>query len=67
LYEIDRSPAPIIKKAERGGLRIETGVLSLGFEELVDLFGQDEIALCQAVDFVRPGRDRLFPKCGRPT
>ena len=29
----------------------------LGFVELIDLGSQDEIALRQAVDFVRPGRD----------
>ena len=33
---------------------------SLGFVELVDLCGQDEIALRQAVDLVRPGCDRDF-------
>jgi len=33
---------------------------SLGFVELVDFGGQDEIALRQAVDFVRPGRDLDF-------
>src|SRR5712692_5343958 len=33
---------------------------SLGFVELVDLGGQDEIALRQTVDFVRPGRDLDF-------
>src|SRR5216683_4796559 len=32
----------------------------LGFVELIDLGGQDEIALRQAVDFVRPGRDLDF-------
>src|SRR5260370_11294766 len=36
---------------------IERGVRSLGFEELVDFGGQDEIALRQTVDLVRPGRD----------
>ena len=34
---------------------------SLGFVELVDFGGQDEIALCQTVNFVRPGRDLDFP------
>ncbi len=33
---------------------------SLGFVELVDLCGQDEIALRQTVDLVRPGRDLNF-------
>ena len=33
---------------------------SLGFVELVDLCGQDEIALRQAIDFVRPGGDLDF-------
>jgi len=33
----------------------------LGFVELVDLCSQDEIALRQAVDLVRPGRDLDFP------
>ena len=33
---------------------------SLGFVELVDFGGQDEIALRQAVNFVRPGRDLDF-------
>src|SRR5713226_10439687 len=33
---------------------------SLGFIELVDFGGQDEIALRQAVDLVRPGRDLDF-------
>ncbi len=33
---------------------------SLGFVELVDFGGQDEIALCQAADLVRPGRDLDF-------
>ncbi len=33
---------------------------SLGFVELVDFGGQDEIALRQAVDFVRPGRNLGF-------
>ena len=33
---------------------------SLGFAELVDFGGQDEIALRQAVDLVRPGRDLDF-------
>jgi hypothetical protein len=32
----------------------------LGFVELVDFGGQDEIALRQAVNFVRPGRDLDF-------
>ena len=32
----------------------------LGFVELIDLGSQDEIALRQAVDFVRPGRDLDF-------
>jgi hypothetical protein len=32
----------------------------LGFVELVDFGGQDEIALCQAVDFVCPGRNLDF-------
>ena len=32
----------------------------LGFVELVDLCSQDEIALRQAVDLVRPGRDLDF-------
>ena len=35
-------------------------VRSLGFVELVDFGGQDEIALRQAVDLVRPGRDLDF-------
>jgi len=35
-------------------------VRSLGFVELVDFGGQDEIALCQAADLVRPGRDLDF-------
>jgi hypothetical protein len=35
-------------------------VLSLGFIELVDLGGQDEIALRKTVDFVRPARDLDF-------
>ena len=29
--------------------------MKLGFVELVDLCSQDEIALCQTIDFVRPG------------
>src|SRR5712692_4797132 len=33
---------------------------SLGFVELVDFGGQDEIALCQTVNFVRPGRNPDF-------
>ncbi len=33
---------------------------SLGFVELVDFGGQDEIALRQTVDLVRPGRDLDF-------
>ncbi len=33
---------------------------SLGFIELVDFGGQDEIALRQTVNFVRPGRDLDF-------
>jgi hypothetical protein len=33
----------------------------LGFVALVDFGGQDEIALRQAVDLVRPGRDLDFP------
>ena len=32
----------------------------LGFVESIDLGGQDEIALRQTVDFVRPGRDLDF-------
>jgi hypothetical protein len=32
----------------------------LGFGELVDLCGQDEIALSQTVDLVRPGHDFDF-------
>jgi len=32
----------------------------LGFVELIDFGGQDEIALRQAVNFVRPGRDLDF-------
>src|SRR5216683_3290665 len=32
----------------------------LGFVELIDLGSQDEMALRQAVDFVRPGRDLDF-------
>jgi len=32
----------------------------LGFGELLDLCRQDEIALCQTVDLVRPGRDSDF-------
>src|SRR6266849_8737143 len=39
---------------------IEKGVLSLGSVELVDLCRQDEIALRQTVDLVRPGRDPDF-------
>ena len=39
---------------------IEKGVLSLGSVELVDLCRQDEIALRQTVDLVRPGRDPNF-------
>ena len=34
--------------------------MSLGFVELVDLCGQDEIALRQTVDFVRPACDLDF-------
>ena len=36
-------------------------IARLGFVELVDFGGQDEIALRQAVNFVRPGRDLDFP------
>jgi hypothetical protein len=42
-----------------GGLGAAGG--KLGFVELVDLCSQDEIALCQTVDPVRPGRDLDFP------
>ena len=35
-------------------------VRSLGFVELVDLGGQNKIALGQTIDFVRPGRDLDF-------
>jgi len=32
----------------------------LGFAELVDVCSQDEIALCQTIDFVRPDRNPDF-------
>ena len=43
------------------GASIRSAEGELGFVELVDLCGQDEIALCQTVDLVRPGRDLHFP------
>jgi hypothetical protein len=51
------------KNAARGGLwrLMRSAEGKLGFAELVDLCGQDEIALCQTVDLVRPGRDLDFP------
>src|SRR5258708_5885986 len=36
---------------------------SLGFVELVDFGGQDEIALRQTVDLLRPGLDLHFSPC----
>jgi hypothetical protein len=53
-----------IKKKEVAGWFLAGGFGAaegkLGFVELVDLCSQDEIALRQAVDFVRPGRDLDF-------
>ncbi len=39
---------------------IRSAEVKLGFVELVDLCSQDEIALCQTIDFVRPGRNPDF-------
>ena len=44
------------KKTNQGlACLIRSAEVKLGFVELVDLCSQDEIALCQTIDFVRPG------------
>ncbi len=50
------------KRPRRGAFRsvVWSCVRELGFVELIDLGGQDEIALRQTVDLVRPGRDLDF-------
>ena len=39
---------------------IRSAEVKLGFVELVNLCSQDEIALCQTIDFVSPGRNPDF-------
>ena len=39
---------------------IRSAEVKLGFVELVDFCCQDEIALCQTIDFVRPRRNPHF-------
>jgi hypothetical protein len=48
------------KNVSRAALGVWSEARSLGFAELVDLRSQDEIALRQAVDLVRPGRNLDF-------